>query len=56
MKKVWIVFDQRKTKDEIIQGVLSGGHSYYEYADAAERDKFPTEKIWEIQIQATEVV
>lgn len=51
----WITRDRRETKDQACKDLVNGDiHSIYFNADAAKSAGYPTEKIWKIQIEATE--
>lgn len=51
---VWIVRDRRVTEAQLLQAIVDGEVvTYYEQPEAADRAKYPTETVWQIDIQAT---
>jgi len=55
---IWIVRDRRISKEQICKELVEGNaysYSIYYYEDAAKSAVYPTEKVWKIEITATEV-
>lgn len=51
--RFWVIRDRRCAKSEVQSAIVNGDiHSVYFHPDAAKRDAFPTEVVWEIQIRA----
>ena len=52
---VWVLGDRRSARKDIVNSLINGSCSVYYNRDAARRDAFQTEKVWEIKITASEV-
>jgi hypothetical protein len=52
---VWVLGDRRLAKDEVIKSLVNGSCSVYLDSDSAKRDAYRTEKVWEINITASEI-
>ena len=52
----WVLADRRATEDRILADVGNGRiTSIYHYEDAAKSAAYETEKVWRIEMKATEV-
>lgn len=52
--KFWTIADRRLTAAQVVKRVRRDESLAYENIECAERDKFFTEKVWEICISAKE--
>ena len=51
---VWVLGDRRLSKKDVVNLLINGSCSVYYSFDAAKRDQYKTEKVWEVKIAVSE--